>query len=76
MTRASAARLFVSFLLTEEGQKILNEHTASPVNTPGTGGLPEGAELLLAKHRNGATGVEKLAFQKRYAKFADLAAGA
>ncbi len=32
------------------------------------------AELLLAKHRNGATGVEKLAFQKRYAKFADLAA--
>jgi replicative DNA helicase len=33
------------------------------------------AELLLAKHRNGATGVEKLAFQKRYAKFADLAAG-
>jgi replicative DNA helicase len=30
---------------------------------------------LLAKHRNGATGVEKLAFQKRYAKFADLAAG-
>jgi replicative DNA helicase len=34
------------------------------------------AELLLAKHRNGATGVEKLAFQKRYAKFADLAAGA
>jgi replicative DNA helicase len=34
------------------------------------------AELLLAKHRNGATGIEKLAFQKRYAKFADLAAGA
>jgi replicative DNA helicase len=33
------------------------------------------AELVLAKHRNGATGVEKLAFQKRYAKFADLAAG-
>ncbi|MDX6387549.1 MAG: replicative helicase [Gaiellaceae bacterium] len=32
------------------------------------------AELLLAKHRNGATGIEKLAFQKRYAKFADLAA--
>src|SRR5690242_10909639 len=32
------------------------------------------AELLLAKHRNGATGTEKLAFQKRYAKFADLAA--
>ncbi|HEX7082555.1 MAG TPA: replicative DNA helicase [Gaiellaceae bacterium] len=33
------------------------------------------AELLLAKHRNGATGMEKLAFQKRYAKFSDLAAG-
>jgi replicative DNA helicase len=34
------------------------------------------AELLLAKHRNGATGTEKVAFQKRYAKFSDLAAGA
>jgi replicative DNA helicase len=34
------------------------------------------AELILSKHRNGATGIEKLAFQKRYAKFADLAAGA
>ena len=34
------------------------------------------AELILAKHRNGATGIEKLAFQKRYAKFADLAAAA
>src|SRR5215218_804613 len=34
------------------------------------------AELLLAKHRNGATGTEKLAFQKRYARFADLAAAA
>lgn len=32
------------------------------------------AELILAKHRNGPTGTEKLAFQKRYAKFADLAA--
>ena len=32
------------------------------------------AEVILAKHRNGATGIEKLAFQKRYAKFADLAA--
>src|SRR5207237_6134041 len=30
------------------------------------------AELILAKHRNGATGDVKLAFQKRYAKFADL----
>ena len=34
------------------------------------------AEVILAKHRNGATGIEKLAFQKRYAKFADLAAAA
>jgi replicative DNA helicase len=34
------------------------------------------AELILSKHRNGATGTEKLAFQKRYAKFADLAAAA
>src|SRR5213076_3506137 len=32
------------------------------------------AELILAKHRNGATGTEKLAFQNRYAKFAHLAA--
>ncbi|HET7129106.1 MAG TPA: replicative DNA helicase [Gaiellaceae bacterium] len=32
------------------------------------------AEVILSKHRNGATGTEKLAFQKRYAKFADLAA--
>jgi replicative DNA helicase len=34
------------------------------------------AELILAKHRNGGTGTEKLAFQKRYARFADLAAAA
>ena len=34
------------------------------------------AEIILAKHRNGATGTEKLAFQKRYAKFSDLAAAA
>jgi replicative DNA helicase len=34
------------------------------------------AEVILAKHRNGPTGIEKLAFQKRYAKFADLAAAA
>jgi replicative DNA helicase len=33
------------------------------------------AELLIAKHRNGPTDVTKVAFQKRYAKFADLAAG-
>lgn len=29
------------------------------------------AEIILAKHRNGPTGTEKLSFQKRYAKFAD-----
>ena len=34
------------------------------------------AELILAKHRNGPTGTEKVAFQKRYAKFSDLAATA
>ncbi len=34
------------------------------------------AELILSKHRNGGTGTEKLAFQKRYARFADLAAAA
>jgi replicative DNA helicase len=32
------------------------------------------AEVILAKHRNGPIGTEKLAFLKRYAKFADLAA--
>jgi replicative DNA helicase len=32
------------------------------------------AEVILAKHRNGPTGNEKLSFLKRYAKFADLAA--
>jgi len=32
------------------------------------------AEVILAKHRNGPTGIEKLSFLKRYAKFADLAA--
>jgi replicative DNA helicase len=32
------------------------------------------AEIIIAKHRNGATGAEKLSFLKRYAKFADLAA--
>ena len=31
------------------------------------------AELHLAKHRNGPTGSVKLSFQKRFAKFADLA---
>jgi replicative DNA helicase len=34
------------------------------------------AELILAKHRNGPTGVEKVAWQRRYAKFSDLAAAA
>jgi replicative DNA helicase len=32
------------------------------------------AEVILAKHRNGPTGTERLSFLKRYAKFADLAA--
>jgi replicative DNA helicase len=30
-------------------------------------------EVILAKHRNGPVGTEKLAFLKRFAKFADLA---
>jgi replicative DNA helicase len=33
------------------------------------------AEIILAKHRNGPTDSVKLSFLKRYAKFADLAAG-
>jgi len=33
------------------------------------------AEVILAKHRNGPTGTVKLSFLRRYAKFADLAAG-
>jgi replicative DNA helicase len=32
------------------------------------------AEIHLAKHRNGPTGMVKLSFMKRFAKFADLAA--
>jgi replicative DNA helicase len=32
------------------------------------------AEVILSKHRNGPTGTEKLAFLRRYAKFADLQA--
>jgi replicative DNA helicase len=32
------------------------------------------AEVILAKHRNGPIGTEKLAFLKRFAKFSDLAA--
>jgi replicative DNA helicase len=31
------------------------------------------AEIILAKHRNGPIGTEKLAFLKRFAKFSDLA---
>jgi len=31
------------------------------------------AEIIVAKHRNGPTGVDKLAFQGQYTKFADLA---
>ena len=34
------------------------------------------AEVHLAKHRNGPTGTEKLAWLNRYAKFADLALSA
>jgi replicative DNA helicase len=34
------------------------------------------AELILAKHRNGPTGVEKVAWQRRYARFSDLASAA
>ncbi|HEY5159891.1 MAG TPA: replicative DNA helicase [Gaiellaceae bacterium] len=33
------------------------------------------AEIIVAKHRNGPTDMVKLSFLKRYAKFADLAAG-
>jgi replicative DNA helicase len=33
------------------------------------------AEVILAKHRNGPIGSEKLAFLKRYARFSDLAPG-
>ena len=32
------------------------------------------AEVIVSKHRNGPTDTVKLAFQKRYTKFADLAA--
>ena len=32
------------------------------------------AEVILSKHRNGPTGMVKLSFLRRYAKFADLAA--
>ena len=34
------------------------------------------AEVILAKHRNGPIGTEKLAFLKRFAKFSDLAPAA
>ena len=45
----NAARLFASYMLTAEAQKILNEFTASPVNTPGTGALPKGFVVPDAK---------------------------
>jgi ABC-type Fe3+ transport system substrate-binding protein len=38
----NAARLFFGFLLTEQGQKLLNVVASSPVNTPGTPSLPKG----------------------------------
>jgi iron(III) transport system substrate-binding protein len=38
----NAARLFLNFLLTEQGQKILNVVGSSPVNTPGTPPLRDG----------------------------------
>jgi replicative DNA helicase len=31
------------------------------------------AEIIVAKHRNGPTGIDRLAFQGQYTKFADLA---
>jgi ABC-type Fe3+ transport system substrate-binding protein len=37
-----AARLFLAFLLTEQGQKLLNVVGSSPVNTPGTPPLRSG----------------------------------
>jgi replicative DNA helicase len=33
------------------------------------------AELILAKHRNGPTGVVRLAFMNQYTKFASIARG-
>jgi replicative DNA helicase len=33
------------------------------------------AELILAKHRNGPTGVVRLAFMNQYTKFASIAKG-
>jgi iron(III) transport system substrate-binding protein len=38
----NAAHLFISFLMTEQGQKILNVVASSPVNTPGTPPLRPG----------------------------------
>jgi len=38
----NAARLFVGFMMSEAGQKILNTETVSPVNTPGTAPLQPG----------------------------------
>jgi replicative DNA helicase len=45
--------------------------TSTTTRRPDQQGL---AEIILAKHRNGPTGTERLSFLKRYAKFADLAA--
>ncbi|WP_250518395.1 extracellular solute-binding protein [Caballeronia sp. ATUFL_M1_KS5A] len=41
-THPNAARLFLAFMMTEEGQKILNIVGSSPVNTPGTSPLRKG----------------------------------
>ena len=38
-------------------------------------GVEGATELIVLKNRNGPTGAEKLAFLKRFAKFADLQAG-
>jgi iron(III) transport system substrate-binding protein len=38
----NAARLFTSFMLTPDGQKILNDIASSPNNTPGTAPMPSG----------------------------------
>ncbi|RDW12926.1 ABC transporter substrate-binding protein [Paracoccus thiocyanatus] len=38
----NAARLFLSFLMTEKGQQILNAETVSPINAPGTPELKPG----------------------------------
>jgi len=37
-------------------------------------GYAESAEIIVGKHRNGPTGVARVAFQRHYRRFADLAA--